>query len=74
MNVPLKQRLWMLTRRDQCYLNGRRASRLNPKQAAKAWQHLAANLERFGDLDVPKYSHLITAIRAATIIARRSVK
>lgn len=63
----MKSSLWNNTRRDMCYLVGRRAGRLNTVQAAQAWAFLARNMERMGELDVPKFSDLITTIRAATI-------
>ena len=56
-----------MTRRDRCYLVGRRAKRLEPPQAAIAWDELATLVENFGDRDMPKFDDLLKAIRTATI-------
>lgn len=61
----------VLTRRDRCYLFGRRAFKLNPNQAQFAWWHLAELIERMGELDVPKFNDLLVAVRVATVRARR---
>lgn len=58
------------TRRDRCYLIGRRAQRLSPAQAADAWFRLARKLEAMGDLDVPKFNDLLVALHDAAILAR----
>lgn len=63
--------VWNRPRRDMCYLVGRRAQTLTPTQAAIAWNFLALRLEDLQDKDVPKFSNLITTIRAATIIGKR---
>jgi hypothetical protein len=60
-----------MTRRDQCYLVGRRASFLVGAQAATAWSALAQRLEAMSEMDIPKFRDLLTAIRTATIVARR---
>lgn len=59
-----------MTRRDKCYLVGRRASKLTPLQAAKAWAYLAWKVESFGEADVPKFNDLIWAIRNGTLVAK----
>lgn len=59
-----------LARRDQCLLVGRRAGRLSPGEAATAWARLAEGLEAMGDLDIPKFVDILTAVRAATIRAK----
>lgn len=59
------------TRRDRCYLIGRRAQILTPAQAAAAWYHLAEKVERMGDLDVPKFNDLLIAFRVSALRARR---
>lgn len=56
-----------MTRRDRCHLIGLRASRLTKAQAAAAWNELARSLEEMDLLDIPKFKHLIRAIRLATI-------
>jgi len=60
-----------LTRRDRCYLLGRRASFLTGRKAAQAWRVLAHKVEAMGDMDMPKFMDLLVAIRTATIIGRR---
>lgn len=62
------------TRRDRCYLIGRRAQRLSPAQAADAWQRLAEKVEGFSLHDVPKFADLLSAVREATVLARRKGK
>ena len=59
-----------MTRRDQCYLVGRRALTLNPDEAALAWKALASQLEEMGKRDMPKYADLIRAVRASTITGK----
>lgn len=56
-----------LSRRDQCYLAGKRGSLLTKTEAARAWFILAEQIEGYGDIDVPKFRDVITAIRSATI-------
>lgn len=58
------------TRRDRCLLFGRRAARLTPTQAYKAWWKLAEKLKEFGDKDVPKFNDLLIAIDTATRSSR----
>jgi len=55
------------TRRDRCYLFGRRAFRLNPRQAATAWASLAQAVENLGSKDVPKFNDLLNGFRKATL-------
>ncbi len=59
----------MLTRRDRCYLFGRRAVRLTPPQAAEAWYALAEKVVEMGEMDVPKFNDLLIAVRVATVRA-----
>ena len=61
-----------MTRRDKCYFTGRRAHRLNPLEAARAWRMLAQSLESMGDSDIPKFAELLKSIRMATIISKRA--
>jgi hypothetical protein len=61
----------VMTRRDRCYLFGRRAATLTPPQAAEAWYSLAEKVEGFGTMDVPKFNDLLIAIRVATVISKR---
>jgi len=56
-----------MTRRDRCWLNGRRAYLLKQEQAAHAWQALAEGLAALGDKDVPRFDDLMAAIRRATV-------
>lgn len=59
-----------MTRRDQCHVVGKRANRLNSIQAAYAWYFVAAFLEdNAAELDIPKFKHLLYAIRRATTSA-----
>lgn len=60
-----------LARRDQCFVVGNRAVRLNDIEAAAAWRELATRLGEMGDRDMPKFADLLGAIRAATIHAKR---
>lgn len=60
-----------LARRDKCGLTGSRALRLTDAQAVAAWRSLADELLGLGDTDVPKFKHLLRAIRKATITGRR---
>lgn len=64
--------LSVTTRRDRCYLIGRRCQRLDPAQAAAAWYHFAERLERFGEMDVPKFNDILIACHVAAIRARRT--
>jgi len=66
-----KYGLWGLPRRDMCHVIGRRAQKLSPEESAYAWQMLGRQLEQMGDLDMPKFKHLITTIRAATVCGRQ---
>lgn len=59
-----------MTRRDKCFLAGRRAEKLSDAEAVLAWRFLAARLERLGDKDVPKFADLFHGVRAATIAAK----
>lgn len=63
----------VLTRRDRCYLFGRRAVRLNPPQAAEAWYSLAEKVEAMGEMDVPKFNNLLIAFRVASVRAKRKL-
>lgn len=56
-----------MTRRDRCYLVGKRAGMLAHHQAARAWRMLAADIEAFGQADVPKFNQLLAAVRRSTI-------
>jgi hypothetical protein len=68
---PLKNVLWEMPRRDMVHHVGRRMQRLADARAAAAWRFAGRELERMGDeVDVPKFMHLITTLRAATIGAR----
>lgn len=61
-----------ISRRDRCYLVGRRGQRLNPAQAAAAWYHLSERIEGMGDLDLPKFNDLFHAFHDAARLARRT--
>lgn len=60
-----------MTRRDTCHLVGKRAQTLQPNQASAAWYHLAELIEGMGDLDIPKFRHLLHAVRITTIHAKQ---
>jgi hypothetical protein len=60
-----------MTRRDQCYFVGKRAYRLHPVRAGYAWYYLATRLEEMGNMDVPKFRHLLHTVRKATILAAK---
>jgi hypothetical protein len=59
-----------MTRRDLCYLAGKRASKLTPAQAAKAWEHLSVALEALGERDLPKFRDVIQAVRLSAIVGK----
>lgn len=63
----------VMNRRDRCYVVGRRASKIEGRRAAKAWESLARQLEAMGDKDVPKFYDLLVAIRAANLVAVRLI-
>lgn len=60
----------VMTRRDRCYLIGRRGLRLTSYQAVKAWFHLADQIERMGDKDVPRFNDLLIAFEVAAVKAK----
>jgi hypothetical protein len=60
------------TRRDRCYLIGRRGQRLSPAQAAAAWFHVSEKIEAMGESDVPKFNDILIAFHVAAILARRT--
>lgn len=60
-----------MTRRDLCYLVGKRAFKLHPNQAAAAWYRFATLVEGFGERDIPKFRDLLGAMRHSTIKAAR---
>ena len=63
-----------MTRRDMCFLIGKRACLLRPDAAAESWYTLARILEDdLSTRDVPKFLDL-AAIRAATIVGKRNAK
>lgn len=62
-----------MNRRDRCEMISRRMSELTAEQSERAWRHLTGALIICGDLDMPKFENLLTAIRAATIYGKRSV-
>lgn len=59
-----------MTRRDYCYVLGRRIAHATSKEAAVAWMLLAMKLELMGELDIPKFNDLTHAIREAHLEAR----
>lgn len=60
-----------MTRRDKCFLIGKRAAMLTPEQSAVAWQSLADQLrDEVGEMVLPKFKHLAEAIRKATILSK----
>ena len=60
-----------LPRRDLLDVIGRRMARLTPDQTAVAWAELARRVEALGEVDLPKFKHLVQAIRKATIAGRQ---
>lgn len=61
-----------MTRRDKCFLTGKRAAKLTARQSALAWHALAVQLEEeLAEMDVPKFAHLLQSVRSATIIGKR---
>lgn len=60
-----------LPRRDLLDVIGRRMARLTPDQAVVAWAELARRVEALGEMDLPKFKHLVQAIRSATIAGRQ---
>jgi|SRR5688572_17484946 len=69
----MKTMAHVLTRRDRCYLIGRRAATCSPDQAVAAWNHLARMVEKFGEKGVPKFNDLLIAVRVATVFAKQGV-
>lgn len=64
-----------MTRRDQCYLVGRRAKKIeNLAVAANAWSKLADKLIAMGEMDVPKFRHLLHAIRRSHLDAEKTAR
>lgn len=61
-----------MTRRDKCFTVGSRALRLNGVQVHVAWQTLAMELQAMGDMDVPKFKHLLKAVQRGYIKGRRA--
>lgn len=59
-----------MTRRDRCHLVGKRAGMLKRREAANAWYAAARAIEDMGVMDLPKFRHLLAAIRNATITAK----
>lgn len=59
-----------MTRRDRCYVLGRRIAHATSKEAAVAWLLLAVKLELMGEMDVPKFNDLTQAIREAHLEAK----
>jgi hypothetical protein len=63
-----------MTRRDKCFLTGKRALQLSPNQATAAWRHMALFVERMGDKDIPKFADMLAAFRVATILGKQVPK
>lgn len=61
-----------LSRRDRCYLIGRRGKTLSEKNMANAWGLLCQSMVELGERDVPKFEDVIAAIRTATVRARHA--
>lgn len=53
-----------------CHFIGKRARLLTRPQAADAWAFLGRQLEAMGEMDLPKFSNLISTIRTATIAGK----
>lgn len=60
-----------MNRRDRCDMISRRMMELNPQQAERAWRNLTGALIICGELDIPKFEDLLTAIRTATIYGKQ---
>lgn len=62
-----------MTRRNLCHLVAKRARLLSPEERDKAWIALVERLDELGGFEgpLPKFKHLIGAIRSATIQARK---
>lgn len=64
-----------MTRRDLCYLVGKRARRMNRTEAARAWRALAEGLEcELAGRDMPKFNDILDTIRSATIKGKTPAK
>jgi hypothetical protein len=59
-----------LPRRDLVHLTGKRAMLLSDQQATIAWFNLASRLEDMDRMDMPKFKHLLAAVRSSTIAVR----
>jgi hypothetical protein len=55
-----------MARRDKCGMVGRRAGRMNDRQAATAWRALAAELEELEHKPLPKFADLFGTILRIT--------
>lgn len=71
MNTKSSRQKKRITRRDLCYLVGRRAQRLGEGEAAIAWKVLAQGLEDLGERDVPKFADVLGLIRGAHLATRK---
>lgn len=60
-----------MTRRDKCYLVGKRASLLTPDEACTAWQIFSLKVQAMEEMDIPKFRDLIAAVRTSTIISKQ---
>lgn len=59
-----------MNRRDRCEMIARRMGELNTEEAERAWRHLSGGVTGLGELDIPKFENLLSAIRAATIYGK----
>lgn len=73
-------RAWVRTRRDLCYVLGRRTAKMDLWSAGHAWLELADFLEGMGEPSsahykhLPKFHDLINAIRTAQLRGIRKGK
>ena len=61
-----------MTRRDKCFTVGSRCLRLTQVQSSVAWRSLGEEMERMGDMDMPKFKHLLKAIQRGYVRGSRS--
>jgi hypothetical protein len=56
-----------MTRRDKCHKVATRAAALTARQRSRAWKHLVGDLFDLGEIDIPRFRHLLESIYRSTI-------
>ena len=58
-----------MTRRDKCFVLGRRLQKTDPDIGARAWKYLGITLECMQHRDMIKFADIMEAIRKAQLDA-----